>query len=60
MTNMKHTILLYVLYAWVLISSGFTLIAKWTNMNKIIEVLVKLFAISAIIWVILDFLKIQY
>jgi len=57
---MAHTILQIVLYIWVLASAGFTLVAKWSNANTLIEILMKIMAIAAVVWVILDILKIQY
>ena len=57
---MAHTILHIVLYIWVLASAGFALIAKWSHINSFMEFLVKIMAIVAVVWVILDFLKIQY
>ena len=57
---MAHTILHIVLYIWVLASAGFALIAKWSHIAPLLEFLMKLMAIAAVVWVILDFLKIQY
>ncbi len=56
---MGHTIPLIVLYIWVLASAGFTLVAKLT-INQIAGIIFKIMAIAAVVWVILDFLKIQY
>jgi hypothetical protein len=57
---MVHTIFLIILYFWVFVSAGFTLIAKWSNTNIFVLFLIKLMAICSIVWVILELLKIQY
>jgi hypothetical protein len=57
---MAHTILHIVLYIWVLTSAGFALVAKWSSTNIVIEILMKIMAIAAVVWAILDMLKIQY
>jgi hypothetical protein len=56
---MAHTILHIVLYIWVLASAGFTLVAKM-SINQIAAIILKIMAIAAVVWVILDMLKIQY
>jgi hypothetical protein len=57
---MTHTILHIVLYIWVLVSAGFALVAKWSRISTLFEILMKIMAIAAVVWVILDILKIQY
>jgi len=56
---MEQTIMHIVLYIWVLVSAGFTLVAK-LNFNKIVAIILKIMAIANVVWVILDILKIQY
>ena len=57
---MAHTILYGITIFWLLFSAGFALIAKWSKVHFIVEIVLKLTAIAAVVWVILELLKIQY
>jgi len=57
---MGHTILNILLYIWIIVSVGFTLIAKWSHISKFNELIMKSVAIAAFVWMILDMLNIKY